>query len=92
MNSVFNEHPSRQISDDFIEKAVAEARASFKVPPPLLNTQKINRTYFYSILHESNRHFYMDCERVSACRTNIKIDSLTELVVMVATIRLITKS
>jgi len=30
MNSVFNEHPSRQISDDFIEKAVAEARASFK--------------------------------------------------------------
>ena len=31
MNSVFNEHPSRKISDDFIEKAVAEARASFKV-------------------------------------------------------------
>ncbi|KAJ1524289.1 hypothetical protein ONE63_010801 [Megalurothrips usitatus] len=30
MNSVFNEHPSRRISDDFIEKAVAEARASFK--------------------------------------------------------------
>ena len=39
MNSVFNEHPSRQISDDFIEKAVAEARASFKVkhsPPQFL--------------------------------------------------------
>ncbi|XP_063697576.1 protein limb expression 1 homolog [Culicoides brevitarsis] len=30
MNSVFNEHPSRRISDDFIEKAVAEARSSFK--------------------------------------------------------------
>ncbi|XP_076353411.1 protein limb expression 1 homolog isoform X2 [Tachypleus tridentatus] len=30
MNSVFNEHPSRKISDDFIEKAVADARASFK--------------------------------------------------------------
>ncbi|XP_034237325.1 protein limb expression 1 homolog isoform X3 [Thrips palmi] len=30
MNSVFNEHPSRRISDDFIEKAVTEARASFK--------------------------------------------------------------
>ncbi|KAJ8684411.1 hypothetical protein QAD02_020203 [Eretmocerus hayati] len=29
MNSVFNEHPSRKITDDFIEKAVAEARASF---------------------------------------------------------------
>uniref|UniRef100_A0A1B6D6N0 LIX1-like protein n=1 Tax=Clastoptera arizonana TaxID=38151 RepID=A0A1B6D6N0_9HEMI len=33
MNSVFNEHPSRRISDDFIEKAVAEARASFKGDP-----------------------------------------------------------
>ncbi|XP_063220992.1 protein limb expression 1 homolog isoform X2 [Bacillus rossius redtenbacheri] len=31
MNSVFNEHPSRRISDDFIEKAVAEARSSFKL-------------------------------------------------------------
>nr|CAD7447040.1 unnamed protein product [Timema bartmani]CAD7590899.1 unnamed protein product [Timema genevievae] len=33
MNSVFNEHPSRRISDDFIEKAVAEARSSFKGDP-----------------------------------------------------------
>lgn len=30
MNSVFNEHPSRQISDEFIQKAVTEARTSFK--------------------------------------------------------------
>lgn len=30
MNSVFNEHPSRRISDEFIEKAVQEARTSFK--------------------------------------------------------------
>ncbi|XP_041365127.1 LIX1-like protein [Gigantopelta aegis] len=30
MNSVFNEHPSRKISDDFINKAVADALASFK--------------------------------------------------------------
>lgn len=29
MNSVFNEHESRRISEHFIEKAVAEARASF---------------------------------------------------------------
>ncbi|XP_050669630.1 protein limb expression 1 homolog isoform X2 [Leptidea sinapis] len=29
MNSVFNEHESRRISEPFIEKAVAEARASF---------------------------------------------------------------
>ncbi|XP_034951346.1 protein limb expression 1 homolog [Chelonus insularis] len=32
MNSVFNEHPSRKITDDFIEKAVAEARESFNKP------------------------------------------------------------
>lgn len=30
MNSVFNEHPSRRISDEFIEKAVMEARSSFR--------------------------------------------------------------
>lgn len=31
MNSVFNEHPSRKISDEFIERAVADAFHSFKV-------------------------------------------------------------
>ncbi|XP_064634338.1 LIX1-like protein [Lineus longissimus] len=30
MNSVFNEHPSRKISGEFIEKAVGDALASFK--------------------------------------------------------------
>ncbi|KAI4905428.1 hypothetical protein NFI96_026318 [Prochilodus magdalenae] len=29
MNSVFNEHPSRRITDEFIEKSVCEALASF---------------------------------------------------------------
>lgn len=29
VNSVFNEHPSRQISDDFVSQAVHDARASF---------------------------------------------------------------
>ncbi|XP_043935933.1 LIX1-like protein [Protopterus annectens] len=29
MNSVFNEHPSRRITDDFIEKSVSEALATF---------------------------------------------------------------
>lgn len=33
MNSVFNEHPSRRISDEFIEKAVNEARQQFKGDP-----------------------------------------------------------
>lgn len=37
MNSVFNEHPSRKITDDFIEKAVAEARASFAKPTATSN-------------------------------------------------------
>lgn len=31
MNSVFNEHPSRTITDHFIENAVAEATNSFNV-------------------------------------------------------------
>lgn len=31
MNSVFNEHPSRKITDDFIDKAVNDAQGSFKV-------------------------------------------------------------
>lgn len=30
MNSVFNEHPSRRITDEFIEKAVQDAWTSFK--------------------------------------------------------------
>ncbi|KAJ8299193.1 hypothetical protein KUTeg_023253, partial [Tegillarca granosa] len=30
MNSVFNEHPSRKISDEFIEKAIIDACTSFK--------------------------------------------------------------
>lgn len=30
MNSVFNEHPSRQINDEFIQKAVQEAKTSFR--------------------------------------------------------------
>ena len=31
MNSVFNEHPSRKITDEFIEKAVTEARQAYQV-------------------------------------------------------------
>ncbi|XP_041094800.1 LIX1-like protein [Polyodon spathula] len=31
MNSVFNEHPSRRITDQFIEKSVCDALASFNV-------------------------------------------------------------
>lgn len=31
MNSVFNEHPSRRITNDFIEKSVGEALATFNV-------------------------------------------------------------
>ncbi|XP_008561218.1 protein limb expression 1 homolog [Microplitis mediator] len=42
MNSVFNEHPSRKITDDFIEKAVAEARASFNKPASTSNGQSQN--------------------------------------------------
>merc|ERR550532_1963429 len=30
MNSVFNEHPSRRISEDFVEKAVQDAHQAFQ--------------------------------------------------------------
>ena len=43
MNSVFNEHPSRVITDDFIEVAVSEAMNSFKVPTSF--TRRIPYTY-----------------------------------------------
>ncbi|XP_005095681.1 protein limb expression 1 homolog [Aplysia californica] len=33
MNSVFNEHPSRKITDEFMEKAVADAVSSFQGTP-----------------------------------------------------------
>jgi len=31
MNSVYNEHPSRRITDAFIERSVADAFSSFQV-------------------------------------------------------------
>lgn len=40
MNSVFNEHPSRRITDDFIEKSVSEALASFNVRMGMKNPRK----------------------------------------------------
>lgn len=40
MNSVFNEHPSRRITDDFIEKSVSEALASFNVRMGMNNPGK----------------------------------------------------
>jgi hypothetical protein len=41
MNSVFNEHPSRKITDEFIEKAVNEARQAFQVRLNYMNMQII---------------------------------------------------
>uniref|UniRef100_A0A480JJ34 LIX1-like protein n=1 Tax=Sus scrofa TaxID=9823 RepID=A0A480JJ34_PIG len=51
MNSVFNEHPSRRITDEFIEKSVSEALASFNLFTSkskfcdLCFTTKINYTW-----------------------------------------------
>ena len=41
MNSVFNEHPSRKITEDFIEKAVKEATESFEKPSTSNHSQVI---------------------------------------------------
>lgn len=40
MNSVFNEHPSRKITDEFIEKAILDALSSFQVG---------NISFYYSL-------------------------------------------
>ena len=49
MNSVFNEHPSRKISDDFIEKAVQEAQAQFKVGLWLYTDCKVRLRTLYKL-------------------------------------------
>jgi len=36
MNSVFNEQPTRKITQDFIDKAVGEAALSYGVSVPLM--------------------------------------------------------
>ena len=41
MNSVFNEHPSRKITDEFIEKAVTEASQAYQVKKYLIVLQFI---------------------------------------------------
>ena len=41
MNSVFNEHPSRKITDEFIERAVSDALASFKVSIQMIIDQLV---------------------------------------------------
>ncbi|KAK1805220.1 hypothetical protein P4O66_019167 [Electrophorus voltai] len=48
MNSVFNEHPSRRITDEFIEKSVCEALASFNVSfsSSLLFSLSSHRVFF----------------------------------------------
>lgn len=43
MNSVFNEHPSRRITDEFIEKSVSEALASFNVSYLELERRRVGR-------------------------------------------------
>lgn len=59
MNSVFNEHPSRQISDDFIEKAVAEARASFKVIKSIKKSLFTTYIFWAALSTTGHRWFYI---------------------------------
>ena len=45
MNSVFNEHPSRKITDEFIEKAVKEASRAFQVGSGSVTAVHCNLTF-----------------------------------------------
>ena len=47
MNSVFNEQPSRKITQDFIDKAVGEAALSYGVSVPL--TKQVNNGSFCTV-------------------------------------------
>ena len=42
MNSVFNEHPSRKISQEFITKAVGEAKQTYQVRHSFFARYKLN--------------------------------------------------
>ncbi|XP_033638905.1 protein limb expression 1 homolog [Asterias rubens] len=54
MNSVFNEHPSRKITDEFINKAVEDAKKSFKGSPEDENDPNTSLGAFRFML-EANR-------------------------------------
>lgn len=59
MNSVFNEHPSRRISDEFIEKAVQDARASFKGTPQNNELPESGIGAFRYVKHITFIHVYI---------------------------------
>lgn len=52
MNSVFNEHPSRRITDEFIEKSVSEALASFNVRALNVLTVAVGRDRLIGKFHK----------------------------------------
>ncbi|XP_049607462.1 LIX1-like protein isoform X1 [Syngnathus scovelli] len=50
MNSVFNEHPSRRITNDFIEKSVSEALASFNASLTLIHPESSSAVPYILIM------------------------------------------
>ncbi|KAI8500700.1 PREDICTED: protein limb expression 1 homolog [Branchiostoma belcheri] len=54
MNSVFNEHPSRKITDEFVEKAIGDAAKSFKGAPGEIDNPNTGIGAFRFML-ESNK-------------------------------------
>eukprot|EP00095_Tigriopus_kingsejongensis_P001654 maker-scaffold2120_size20446-snap-gene-0.5 protein:Tk01654 transcript:maker-scaffold2120_size20446-snap-gene-0.5-mRNA-1 annotation:"hypothetical protein DAPPUDRAFT_22257" len=54
MNSVFNEHPSRKITDEFVEKAIGDARESYQGDPESQDSPQTGIGAFRFML-ESNK-------------------------------------
>jgi hypothetical protein len=57
MNSVFNEQPTRKITQDFIDKAVGEAALSYGVSVPLL--KNVIQPYDQNLCPLSVKNFFL---------------------------------
>lgn len=73
MNSVFNEHPSRRITDEFIEKSVSEALASFNVSYLELEGKRVGMGELagWEGLHimgrQSMNSYFLSCLHLCCC-------------------------
>lgn len=73
MNSVFNEHPSRRITDEFIEKSVSEALASFNVSYLELEGRRVGMGELagWEGLHimgrQSMHSYFLSCLHLCCC-------------------------
>lgn len=64
MNSVFNEHPSRKITDEFIERAVRDALASFNGNPEEADNPATGIGAFRFMLQSNRGHTMLEFQEL----------------------------